>query len=654
MRGGARRSVVVLLSMAGRCRLLQLGCLMVLCGRSGADTSCAVCARWEFEGGLHANQCDSCQPGEEPNARRDGCRPCSENSYSDDGGPCVPCPYGQVPNSDHSGCDSCPSGQYADEETFECTSCDAGSQPNDDATGCEGCFRGQVIEAYYAGIGEEVPDATVVAKGNLVSAGGGALCTPCVPGTEPNEQWSACDACPEGTHSEFGCACEECRAPGEAPTDDKTACELCEDGKYSQDGARCATCDPGSQVAPLRDGCDACSDEAVYAGGRRRLDEQGYLNNLVSLDGSVCEACEPGRVPNEYHTACVECPDRNMVSLYGANCTECRAGKYANEEQTECEVCEAGMYAAVRVTGSEPACRACTGRTYSNEGENSCLECDPGTYAVGNSLENVATEDISSNSSAVGNVRCLECDIGQYAGISDLICQYCPAGKQPDSLVGAATSCETCEDAAPGWHSPDGVTCVACYGSGSGEIAATPATRCHCPGLEWDSGTGSFEPQSHRFVDGSYDFHTMGNVQAFVVGSGSTTRVSSDINDGPCKGSDGGYLDGGSCCQACPAAPAGSAMSAMNCTDGSSPAINPGVWWREGASDVERRDSAMRHLFFCPNPEACLASGPGDQGCAPGYRGPLCAACASALLPPLGLHCLFTRAPFVLYRRLLS
>jgi hypothetical protein len=606
--------------------LLQLGCcLAVLLGSGSAETSCAVCARWAFNGGLAPDECDPCQPGEEPNARRDGCRPCGANSFSSDGGPCAVCPDGQVPDSDHSQCEACPSGQYADRDAGECTACEAGTQPNTDSTDCDPCYNARVIEEYYERIGEEVPDAQVLAMGNLVSAGGGQLCEPCEPGTQPNEQWSSCDACPEGTQSEFGCECEACREPGEAPTVDRNACEQCEDGKYSQDGARCATCDPGSQVAPRQDGCDACSDAAVYA-GRRRLAESGDLDNLVSSDGSVCEPCEPGRVPNEFHTACVECSVRSTVSLHGANCTACEAGQYANEEQMECEVCEAGQYAVERLTGNEPPCRACTGRAYSSEGQSSCFECITGMYAAGDSLENIAT-DGSPDNSVAGNIMCLECDIGQYAGASDLTCQYCPPGTQPNSLTGAATSCEACEDAAPGWHSPEGATCLACYGSGSGEIAATPATRCHCPGLEWDSIAGNLEPQSARFADGSYDFYTMGNVQAFVVGSGSTTRVSSDINDGPCKGSDGEYLDG-SCCQACPAAP-GSPISAMNCTDGSNPAINPGVWWREeAASAVEGRDM---HLFFCPNPDACLATGPGDQGCAPGYRGPLCAACTSAL-----------------------
>lgn len=593
--------------------------------RTSAQPSCRSCARWWFEGDRSATECDECEPGTEPNPARNGCQPCQGNFFSDDGGPCRGCADGTIHNADRDGCDPCPIGQYADKDSEVCSFCEAGTQPNSASMGCDPCYDEAVVAEYYSQRGElEQVDARILEQGNLVSLGMGQMCTRCYPGQQPNDDWSECETCPAGRFSEHGCDCEACER-GMVPSADSQSCEWCDEGRYSaHDSSSCEACEPGKQVELDQGGCVECR---LY---------DAYENNLVSPDGTDCEACESGKMPNAAHTACESCPD-DTVSLYGTNCTSCEPGQYANGMNTDCMVCPKGKYAVDDPSTGRP-CGECIGRTYSNddEGQDSCSVCEPGTYAarydgLTEQFYNVATEGTGE-----GNVRCAQCEIGQYTSDNDFTCQRCPAGQEPHLEEGGrASGCDACANIDPSTHSPDGMGCVACYGSSSGEIPATSATHCHCPGAGWSSASGSMEGQSARYPVGSYDYNMMGEVHAFVVQPGSTTRVSSDINLATCLAADGRFLNG-SCCQACPSGVStttGNQISAMNCTDGSDPTINRGVWWREGASDAERRESQVRHLFFCPNSEACLATGPGDQGCAPGYHGALCAACMSALLP---------------------
>ena len=605
-------------------RRLLLCCALLLAAARQARApgvsrpSCRQCDDWESVDG---SQCAECPAGQEPNSERTGCDPCDGNGYSSDGGPCQSCDAGKVPTSAHDACENCERGKFADASSGTCETCDPGKQPQTDSTGCEGCKSAEVLEQVYGTsvnedgetvIDHESEDIASGQKSNLVSLGNGELCTACSAGFQPDDDRASCERCEEGLYSEFGFECRACDDPGYEPTADAASCAQCPAGQYAPRGEVCTACGAGKQVNGRQDDCDDCNDPQVY-----EL-THGAHNNLYSPGGVECESCEAGRAPNTARTDCEMCV-APKVSLHGANCTECEAGQYAKDDQTDCDVCETGKYTDQTV---EPPCQACIGRSFadSEDGQADCGECDPGQFAADEDGSNVAV------GGGQGNTQCITCDQGMYAGADDLTCQKCPAGAQP---LAGMTGCEACADIDDNVHSTDGLECIACLGSGSGEIPATSAASCHCPGLTWDDEDGAHAAQSVRYDEGSYDYHLAGDVQVWSVGTGSAKQLSDEVRVAPCRDSSGLFTEG-SCCQACPAGlwnASDPTSTAVNCTDGSLPVINPGVWYREGASDFEGRDSRRWNLFFCPNPEACLGSGPGDEGCAHGYRGPLCASC---------------------------
>ena len=74
------------------------------------------CASTSYEA---ANGCVACTGGSVPNANKDGCEVCKDNTVAKDG-KCIPCEKGYYPNVSHSRCLACPTGTTTDEKGLSC------------------------------------------------------------------------------------------------------------------------------------------------------------------------------------------------------------------------------------------------------------------------------------------------------------------------------------------------------------------------------------------------------------------------------------------------------------------------------------------------------------------------------------------------------
>ena len=269
--------------------------------------------------------CIPCTEGKEPNSEQPvvptGCAPC-EPGESSPFGLCKPCEAGQVPNAERTACVPCEAGTFSN--TTDCVSCSGGEETNSEETGCLSC----------AAIGV-----------NAATAGGSQTCEPCGPGQQPSEDRTNCISCPTGQFNPGGnkdVACESCDV-GKEPDTDQSQCADCVD-TVSETGIACSPCQPGSQPNEGRVFCEPCAAGKVSAIGSI-CDECPGAGEVANVNATECVSCPPGSQPNSEHSDCVSCrlQGPEYYSELGISCTQCDPLQTPNAGRTAC-FCQLGTY----------------------------------------------------------------------------------------------------------------------------------------------------------------------------------------------------------------------------------------------------------------------------------------------------------------------
>ena len=268
---------------------------------------CVPCA--EGQVGLDGITCSLCQPGEQPNAARSACEPCSNSTHSRFGFKCIKCSVNTVPAviaGRASTCTSCPpgSGTVDSEHCTPCTGmreaspegkceqCQAGSQPSGDKTFCVQCLDLPGPQSYWV-------------------SSDGALCQQCEPGTQPDAQRKVCLPC----------------------EDDGTVLY------YSSDGTTCEACWPNSQPSPDRSNC-VCVDGYVFGkddnrtcvdvnecGDASSIAQAGVCNGTLPTGGDDCSLYNPMASLRPSHCACCHAFSQGCNNAEGHfTCQSCVPG----------------------------------------------------------------------------------------------------------------------------------------------------------------------------------------------------------------------------------------------------------------------------------------------------------------------------------------
>ena len=267
------------------------------------------------------------------------CDPCYEpGTYSADGASCERCNSGQEPNENNTGCEECTAGKFSTGYAGvggKCEICPAGSSSSANRVSCERCPAGW-------------------------SSQRGSECTPCGPGTQPNEDQSMCESCAVSGPTFFnpaeGQSCREC--PGlQVPNADFSAC-FCKPGTFNVVEFGDVTCFDGDSASDLGDlecvecpsclECDLAGNTSLKAGwafygqgvARRCPVEEGCIGIdlkpkavaaqlwTIEEDGFYPAATLDAQCATGYAgIICGECaPDYNHLRV-GRPCDPCEDGR---------------------------------------------------------------------------------------------------------------------------------------------------------------------------------------------------------------------------------------------------------------------------------------------------------------------------------------
>ena len=394
-------------------------CTGVLYSQFGVCTECQAPNRITFDGATGAPiGCEKCAPGEEPNAERTACLPCTGSKYSSFGNECVECRAPQIVNSARS----------------TCSSCSAGTGPNVERTGCVGCTAG-----WYStfGVCTECASPRVV-TGDRAGCLEPSLCTAgtqCPPGADCQDQ-SSCVECPTGTVSISGGYCQSCSEAGKVANVDNTFCEACLPGRAPLDDRSSCTDCTGTTYSSFGVDCTACE-----------------APNIVDSAHTSCLSCSPGMGPNVHRTGCDACSG-GRYSPFGSGCTVCAAPNVVNTERTTCSPCAAGT----GPNADRTACSSCEGATFSTMGQ--CQNCTaPNVVNVNRISCGPCPSGQGPNDQRDG---CVDCQLNEYSNLfeTDGRCQRCPEGMYPRTVAGYRSGCDSCP--AGETTSQDGAGCERC------------------------------------------------------------------------------------------------------------------------------------------------------------------------------------------------
>ena len=250
-------------------------------------------------------------------------------------------------------------------------------------------------------------------------AGTGGTCSPCPLGTAPNAAKTSCVEC-----SAFA---------GEGYVGDGYTCTLCERGKAPDaEEAECVSCPTGRQ----------------------------------SEDGSACEGCGTGEVPNSMGTGCTSCSAGSFADLSVYFCADCPPGKYSRPRAAECLLCEDGFEADTMGVGCVPC-----GAGQAGIG-GSCTDC-PSGWAPENMYGSTRCIECATFGAAAysDTTQCLDCSAGRQARIDRTGCDSCPSGQASEDGV----VCTLCR---PGYVPTGLVEAGGCYSCRAGSYASTTTFLC--------------------------------------------------------------------------------------------------------------------------------------------------------------------------------
>ncbi len=385
-------------------------CMGTFYSQFGICTECQAPFRITFDGATGARiGCEKCAPGEEPNATRTACLPCTGTTYSSFGNECVECAAPLIVNSRRS----------------TCSPCSAGTGPNAEATGCVDCTAG-----WYSTFGV----CTECDSPRVVTSDRAGCLEPsvCAAGTECNEpggcaDQSTCTECPTGTVSVSGGWCQACSdagkvansantfceacLPGSAPRDDRSACEQCTGTTYSSFGVECTTCEAPNIVDAAHTSCLSCTAGTGPNGIRTACSPcEGATFSTMGQ----CQNCTTPNVVDTNKITCGPCPSGRGPNSERDGCVDCQINEYSNVFSTDgrCQRCPEGQYPKT-VAGYRSGCDFCpAGETTSHDGAG-CERCPAGTVRP------------------TGGVACGPCESGSIANSEQSTCVPCEAGSVP-------------------------------------------------------------------------------------------------------------------------------------------------------------------------------------------------------------------------------
>ena len=477
--------------------------------------------------------CETCAPGYEPeaNGTAPGCASCRTFGpafHSLDGVSCLRCAAGSEPNDARSLCNPCVPGWAGSDGT--CHKCPAGNEPSLDRSECRPCedtFAGTDGFCAQCANGKMPNDghtACIPCPRNF--AGMEGECEKCIDAKEPNVVQTHCQPCASNAAGTNG-FCEECpsgAAPspqGNSPEPPQTVCESCLINAAGIDGV-CTTCGDGEQANELRISCVDCPP------GRA-----GYTG--------MCEPCEGGQEPNEEKTECLDCPS-GMVSATGIRCDYCTPGYETNEDQTECLECPTGKFSNAGPPWNQPRCSI----------------CEPGNQPA-------------SPVKASGCVACVSLGLG-YASTTGVMCEVCPAGKEPNH---DQTGCEFCEEGAIRAGTPAEMSNVVCELCPHGK-SAWARQSCEMCGTNEQGRNGV----CYTCPDGKQPSVTHTSCERCPVGYAGVNGRCYRCDDAETPSED---LTG---CEWCPIGYRGDSGECFPCMSGYQPSIDRGgteeVMWRHG------------------------------------------------------------------------
>ena len=402
---------------------------------------------------------------------RTECKRCEAGKYSEDGVRCRTCEPGyMVTEPTRNNCTACELGKYSPDGS-DCVFCIPGEEMNAPlaATGCLSCALHWPDTSYYSKMGPVI----------------GALdasypwCSPCIPGTTPNEDLSDCRPCPTHMAGPAG-QCAFCPS-GTRPTTDRVSCRLCPFAHAGQSG-KCELCPDGFQPNTDRTGCLQCPPGRAGRFGR-------------------CNTCGVGAVPIGWQN-CSDSQFNDEPTCLAAS-GSCEDPRFTTRE--DClmhgSCCITTVVEGVMQTSS---CLPISGTEADCQLPTSGLTANRGAWARA-TLHWTQLRWTSGNLWTPERSECASCAPYEY-GPDGAECMQCGAGYQRQS---DASVCEACGYGTYA-HAIDGTVRLSLSVGATGVFKGTSGSRdtVDVP----DSCTSTIQPKQTLFdteqctLTGSLDF----------------------------------------------------------------------------------------------------------------------------------------------------
>lgn len=205
---------------------------------------------------------------------------------------------------------------------------------------------------------------------------GSGYCEQCSSGKYHNETSNTCELCPKNTFTISGAS-------------NFTGCERCPNGGHSQPGSGyCEHCSSGLYHNEASNECDECPAWTYTDTGGVGIEAcLSCKDGFFSADpgSSTCYTCEPGKYTNADQTGCLLCPTGQISGVAASSCSDCEIGKYAEGKGNAwCKFCDddealIGSVTVRKGTTSSSGC-ICPAGDYVNQGdgENFCKNVPEG------------------------------------------------------------------------------------------------------------------------------------------------------------------------------------------------------------------------------------------------------------------------------------
>ncbi|GMH57983.1 hypothetical protein TL16_g02514 [Triparma laevis f. inornata] len=303
--------------------------------------------------------CKKCSTGKFYNETANDCGLCPKNTFASSGASniigCQECPAWGHSQPGSGFCEQCTAGEFYNETSFECELCPKNTfaiSGANNITGCKPCDDG----------GYSKP--------------GSGYCAQCSSGKYHNETSNMCELCPKNTFTISGAS-------------NFTGCERCPNGGHSQPGSGyCEHCSSGLYHNEASNECDKCPAGTYTDTGGVGIEacfscKEGFFS--ADPGSSTCYTCEPGKYTNVDQTGCLLCPAGQISGVAASSCSECEIGKYAEGKGNAwCKFCDddealIGSVTVGKGTTSSSGC-ICPAGDYVNQGdgENFCKNVPEG------------------------------------------------------------------------------------------------------------------------------------------------------------------------------------------------------------------------------------------------------------------------------------